>query len=307
LHITNRLDLAAGLRYAHNDQSFIESESGAIVSPLSVPGKSSEGVVTFSVSPSFHITPDTMVYARIASGYQPGGPNVVLPGQTAPAVFHSATLTDYQFGVKSSFLDGRASVDLSAFYIDWSQIQVAVLVGSGSAIENAGAARSQGFDFSGTYSPVRGLVLGGNLAYTDAYLTTPVPSIATVAGARLPGVPLWSGSLTAEYSAPLVNDWTGFIGGGYRYVGPRFSEVEDSLANGTPQGLKVKAYNVVDMHVGARSAGWTLSIFAKNLLDERAYLSPADYFNDGVIGAPIDIKAPVLQPRTVGVSIDKSF
>jgi len=312
-HFTDRLQLAAGLRYAHNDQSFIESEGGFLINPaaptvpaLVVPGKSSEGVVTFSVSPSFHITPDTMVYARVASGYQPGGPNVILPGQTAPAEFHSATLTDYQFGLKSSFLDGRASVDLSAFYIDWSQIQVSVLVGAGSAIENAGAARSQGFDFSGTYSPIRGLVLGGNLAYTDAYLTTAVPSIASVAGARLPGVPLWSGSLTAEYSAPLVDDWTGFVGGGYRYVGPRFSEVEDSMANGAPQGLKVRAYNVVDMHIGARNAGLTISVFAKNLLDERAYLSPADYFNDA-LGLPIDIKAPVLQPRTVGVSIDKSF
>jgi outer membrane receptor protein involved in Fe transport len=314
LHVTDRFDLAAGLRYAHNDQSFIESEGGALLNPadpstpvLTLPGKSSEGVVTFSVSPSFHITPDTMVYARIASGYQPGGPNVVLPGQTAPAQFHSARLTDYQFGLKSSFLAGRASVDLSAFYIDWSQIQVSVLVGAGSAIENAGAARSQGFDFSGTYSPIRGLVLGGNLAYTDAYLTTPVPSLAVVSGARLPGVPLWSGSLTAEYSAPLVNDWTGFVGGGYRYVGPRFSEVEGGIANGAPLGLPVRAYNVVDMHLGARNAGWTVTVFAKNLLDERAYLSPADYFNDGVLGLPIDIKAPVLQPRTVGVSIDKSF
>ncbi|HEX4198101.1 MAG TPA: TonB-dependent receptor [Caulobacteraceae bacterium] len=313
LHITDRLDLAGGLRYAHNDQSFIESEGGALLNPadpsspvLTLPGKSSEGVLTFSVSPSFHITPDTMVYARIASGYQPGGPNVVLPGQTAPAQFHSARLTDYQAGVKSTFLDGRATADFSAFYIDWSQIQVSVLVGSGSAIENAGAARSEGFDFNGTYSPIRGLALGGSLAYTDAYLTTPVPSIDVAAGARLPGVPFWSGSLTADYSAPLVADWTGFVGGGYRYVGPRFSEVEGAVANGAPQGLPVKAYNVVDMHVGARAAGWTLTVFARNLLDERAYLSPADYFNDA-LGGPIDIKAPVLQPRTVGVSIDRSF
>ena len=75
------------------------------------------------------------------------------------------------------------------------------------------------------------------------------------------------------------------------------------MANGAPQGLPVKAYNVVDMHIGAKNAGLTISVFAKNLLDERAYLSPADYFNDA-LGLPIDIKAPVLQPRTVGVSMN---
>ena len=314
-HVTDAFDITAGLRYAHNDQSFTQTEGGAILNPanpsaavVDLPGKSSEGVVTYSISPSYHFNPNLMVYARIASGYQPGGPNAILPlpGAQPPAEFHSARLTDYQVGLKSTFLDGKATADLSTFYIDWSQIQVAVLVGAQSAIENAGAARSQGVDFSGTYSPIHGLVLGGNLAYTDAYLTTAVPSIGVVAGARLPNVPLWSGSLTAEYSRPIIDEWRGFIGGGYRYVGSRFSDVEGAVANGTPQGIPVRAYNVVDMHLGARNAGLTISLFAKNLLDERAYLAPADYFNDA-LGSPIDIKAPVLQPRTIGVSIDKSF
>jgi len=180
------------------------------------------------------------------------------------------------------------------------------MIGNTSVIENAGKARSEGLDFSGSYSPVHGLVLGANLSYADAVLTNAVPSITAAAGARLPYVPLWSGSLTAEYSVPIAGPWRGFIGGGYRFVGTRFSDVEGSTANGEPQGVKVGAENVVDLHLGARTADLTVSLFAKNLLGEHAYLSPENYFFDA-LGLPIDIKAPLLQPLTVGVSVDKSF
>jgi outer membrane receptor protein involved in Fe transport len=302
-------DLTGGLRFAHNNQSFVEGESGALVGPpLTVPGHSSESVTTFQVAPELHLGKDTMVYVRVASGYQPGGPNVVLPGSPpgVPTQFNSSTLIDYQAGVKSTLLDGRASLDLSAFYIDWSKIQLSVLIGNESAIENAGSARSDGFDFSGSVSPIEGLTLGGALTYTDAVLTSPAPSITAAKGARLPFVPQWSGSLTADYNFPIAGPWRGFVGGGYRYVGSRFSAVEGSTANAEPQGMKVGAQNVVDLRLGARTGDLTVSLFAKNLFDDRAYLPPAFFFFNA-LGGPIDIKAPVLQPRTVGVSIDKSF
>jgi outer membrane receptor protein involved in Fe transport len=313
-HFTDWFDVSGGLRYAHNDQTFVESEGGAALDPaapttpvLVVPGRSSEGVTTFSVAPELHLTKDTMLYARIASGYQPGGPNLVLPGVTGlPGQFNSSTLIDYQAGVKSVFLDGKASVDLSAFYIDWSKIQVSVLIGAESAIENAGQARSDGFDFSGTWSPIHDLTFGASLTYDDAVLTSAVPSITAASGARLPFTPKWAGSLTADYSLPINDAWRAFVGGGYRYVGSRFSEVEGSTSNGEPQAIPARANSIVDLHLGAKTRDLTITLFAKNLFDERAYLAPSDYFFS-IIGTPIDIKAPVLQPRTVGLSIDKSF
>jgi iron complex outermembrane recepter protein len=314
-HFTSWFDLTGGLRYAHNDQTFVEQEGGFLLNPadpatpvLNVPGRSSEGVTTFQVAPELHVGKDTMVYVRIASGYQPGGPNVVLPGSPpgVPTQFNSSTLIDYQAGVKATLLDGRASLDLSAFYIDWSKIQLSVLIGNESAIENAGSARSDGFDFSGSVSPIEGLTLGATLTYTNAVLTAPAPSITAAKGAHLPFVPQWSGSLTADYNFPIAGPWRGFVGGGYRYVGSRFSAVEGSTANGEPQGMTVGAQNVVDLRLGARTGDLTVSLFAKNLFDDRAYLPPAFFFFNA-LGGPIDIKAPVLQPRTVGVSIDKSF
>ena len=313
-HFTDWFDLTGGVRYAHNNQSFVETEGGSLLgsSPptapvLTVPGSSSEGVTTYSVAPELHLTKDVMAYARIASGYQPGGPNLVLPGVTGvPTQFGSSQLTDYQVGLKSTLLDGRATLDISAFYIDWTKVQVSVLIGNTSVIENAGKARSEGFDFSGTYSPIHGLVLGANLSYADAVLTDAVPSIGAASGARLPYVPLWSGSLTADYSVPISGPWRGFIGGGYRFTGSRYSDVEGSIVSGQLQGIEAGADNVLDLHLGARTQDLTLTLFAKNLTNEHAYLPPADYFYSA-LDAPIDIKAPVMQPLTIGVSVDKSF
>jgi iron complex outermembrane receptor protein len=313
-HFTDWFDLSGGFRYAHNNQTFVESEGGSLLgsSPptkpvLVVPGSSSEGVTTYSIAPELHLTQDVMAYARMASGYQPGGPNVILPGVTGiPTQFGSSKLTDYQLGLKSTLLDGHATLDVSAFYIDWSRIQVSVLIGDQSAIENAGKARSQGFDFAGSYSPIAGLTLGATLTYTDAFLTSRVPSIGAGYGARLPYVPLWSGSLTADYSVPISGPWRGFIGGGYRYVGSRYSDVQGSVEGGELQGIEVGADNVVDLHLGARTHDLTLTLFAKNLTNEHAYLPPADYFYSA-LGKPIDIKAPVEQPLTIGLSVDKSF
>jgi len=313
-HFTDQFDLTAGVRYAHNRQTFIESEGGELVNPaapaapaVSVPGSSEEGVTTYSVSPSMHITKDTLAYVRVASGYQPGGPNVILPGEVGlPTQFGSSRLTDYQIGGKATLLNGAATADLSAFYIDWTRIQVSVLVGDQSAIENAGKARSEGLDFNTSYSPLVGLKLGANVAYADAYLTEAVPSIGANSGARLPYIPSWSGAVTADYSHTLNAQWEGFVGGGARYVGSRYSDVEGSTSNGELQGYPVKAYAVVDMHLGAKTHDLTISLFAKNLANRSVFLAPANYFDD-VTGAPIDIKAPRLQPRTIGLSVDKSF
>jgi outer membrane receptor protein involved in Fe transport len=322
IHLTNWFDIGGGLRWAHNSQTFNEFEGGSLLgsSPptmpvISIPGTSSESVVTYQVSPTLHLNRDSILYARIASGYQPGGPNVILPGVVGlPAQFQSARLTNYQVGLKSTFLDGRASIDLSAYDIEWNKIQVSVFFPAAgqSAITNAGSARSQGFDFTAALSPMAGLNLGATLAYTDARITAPIASQFVGAGAGLPFVPKWSGSITAEYSHPLNDAWRGFIGGGWRYTGARFSTIEGACFNapcgmgGTPQGLDARAYGVVDLHLGAATRDFRISVFAKNLLDNRVYVSPITYLNS-LLQTPIDIQAPVLQPRTIGVSVDKSF
>ena len=104
--LTDRFWISGGLRWAHNDQTFRQVSSGAIVPPADRPGESSEDVWTFSVSPQYHFTDDTMLYARVATGYRPGGPNVVVPG--LPATVDADTLINYELGLKTRLADPRS-------------------------------------------------------------------------------------------------------------------------------------------------------------------------------------------------------
>jgi len=315
---TERFDLTGGVRYAHNSQSFQSQESSFLGTLFGAPsppssGQSSEGVTTFLFSPNYHLNDKTIVYVRVASGYQPGGANAVSAlFPDAPSTFSSSRLIDYQPGLKSTFLDGRATVDLSAFYIDWTKIQLLVYSPSGEADaeENGGKARSTGFDFAGSYALAPGLVLGTNFNYTDAILTTPVASLNTLAGARLPYVPRWSGTLTAEYNKPVAASWRVFAGGDYHYVGSRPSAVAGETDTPTllaPSDVTVRSYSTVDLHLGAAHGGLRFSLYAKNLTDKQAFLAPSFYRYTSLTNTPIDIQSPVLQPRTIGISVDQTF
>ena len=132
--------------------------------------------MTYNFNPRYQITRDVLAYLRIASGYQAGGPNIPYP--TVPPVVKSDTLTNYEVGLKSEFWDRRALLNIAAFYIDWNNIQVDALQKSTglSFLENGGTAKSEGVSLDGSLRPLAGLVLSGNVTYTDAVLTQNVPN-----------------------------------------------------------------------------------------------------------------------------------
>lgn len=297
-HFTDRFDVMGGVRYAHNSQDFRQTIlPGPLLPPSDVPGHSSEGVWTYSVSPRFHVTDDIMTYVRVASGYQPGGPNTALPG--VPPAVKSDTLTSYEVGLKSMFWDRRVTLNLAAYDLEWKDIQVVgSLPGGITYTTNGGTARSRGFQADGTIRPIQGLTVQGTLAYTDAKLTEDVPSVGGMAGDRLPYVPKWSGSLRADYAWPLMGEWEGHAGAGLRMVGDRFSLGPFAISQ-----YKTPAYSALDLNLGVSNDRWNLSVFAKNVTDKRAYLT-AGAIQDGLSGAIPLVEGAILQPRTIGVSLD---
>ncbi|HKE47612.1 MAG TPA: TonB-dependent receptor plug domain-containing protein, partial [Rhodanobacteraceae bacterium] len=138
-------DITAGVRWAHNSQDFAQISGGAILPNTVTPGSSSESVFTYSFSPRFHFGNDSMAYIRIASGYQPGGPNVVLPD--VPPSVDASKLTNYELGLKTTLDDNRWLIDAALFDIEWKNIQVSASNGVASYLANGGKARSKGLEF----------------------------------------------------------------------------------------------------------------------------------------------------------------
>jgi len=292
-------DVTGGVRWAHNSQDFEQISTGAILPTTATPGSSSEDVFTYSFSPRFHFGTDSMAYIRIASGYQPGGPNVVLAD--VPPSVSASKLTNYELGFKSTFDENRWLIDAAIFDIEWDNIQISATNGVASYLANGGTARSKGLEFQTLYSPIAGLRLGLNGAYTDAELTEDVPSIGGVSGDRLPGIPKWSASAIADYSFPVGDGWTGRVGGGFRFIGDRDSDV-----SGSPFALPLKSYEVLDLNADFSNDRWTFRIFVKNATDKRVYT------NESAIISPLDgsisqVRGIPLTPRTIGVGFDVNF
>ena len=63
---TDSFHLSAGVRYAKNDQEFRQISFGAIVPTADVPGTSDEDVVTYSLSPEWHVHRSTRCRTRVS-------------------------------------------------------------------------------------------------------------------------------------------------------------------------------------------------------------------------------------------------
>ncbi len=298
-HVTSRFDISGGLRYSYNNQNYGDLTGGSIEPPEDASGKSSESVVTYSVSPSYRFSRDVKAYARIATGYQPGGPNVALPD--VPPTVRSDTLTNYEVGLKTQFPRYGATFNIDGFYIDWNDIQVGALSSTGVGyITNGGTAKSEGVEAQGQISPVRGLTFGGTFAYIDARFTQPVPSISALKGDPIPETPRFSGSVTLDYSHPLAGGWTGHIGGGVR-----LQSSHDSLYYGGAS-YKVPGYSALDLSADVSNGRYTVRLFAKNATNSRGY---ADYVgvSNLLTGAITKFEGLIIQPRTVGLALDAKF
>jgi outer membrane receptor protein involved in Fe transport len=304
-NITDQFDVTGGIRYAHNEQVFSQILDGLLLGGqhVEIREEGSESVTTWSLSSRYRFTPDVMVYGKVATGYRPGGPNLAIAG-AVPNV-DSDTLTSYEVGLKSNFLDGRGLFNISVYDIEWKDIQLRALnpACGCSALANGGDAYSRGFEMEGSFRPVERLALGYNAAYTKAELTSLLSSVqGFLTGYQLPGVPKWSGGLTADYSWPLNAQLSLNLGAGIRYVG----EQNASPVSSTDPNTRDRSYTTADLRAGLTNGKWNANLFVRNVTNELVYLSQAPQ-QDLVTGAIPVIDALPLQPRVIGLSVDVEF
>jgi iron complex outermembrane recepter protein len=309
-HFNPQFDVQVGGRYSRNEQTSTQTTiydpllailAGAS-NPTVVSGNSSGNVFTYSVAPRWHVSADTMVYGRVASGYRPGGPNVVPPGAPAdfPAQYGADKTTSVELGVRSTLLDGVLSLDFAAFHVDWKDIQLIEEVAGEGVNINGGTARSQGLEWTLGYAPVHGLKFEWTAAYTDAKLTSEAPpNLNASSGDPLPYAPKWSTSLDGDYEWQLFSSYKGFVGATWSYVGSRASDFASSAA--TPPGqIDLPSYNTSALRFGIENDRYRVSIYGKNLSDTRGI---TNYIGSG---APYP-QVTVIQPRTFGLALSAKF
>lgn len=305
-HATSRLDLTTGMRIAHNNQTYEQTLTGTLVGAGTTSyNTSADTSKTYLFTVSYKLTPNSNAYARVASGYRPGGPNDIAVDPTTGArlnglaTFQPDTLWSYELGYKADLFDRSLSLSAVAFQIDWHNIQQVTANAGVSAIANAGDAKVRGLELSSTWRPNQHWNFGLSAAYTDAYMTQGNAAAGSATGDHLPYSASFSASLSASYLFTIGGHHAN-VSVAEQYTGRRHSGFSSST---TSPDFMLPAYATTDLQAGVDMGRYTLSLFARNLFDRRGLASVTTAY------VPLggSVLASVIQPRTIGFQLNAPF
>ena len=312
IHFTDRFDLGLGGRYSRNKQGASQVSDGALAGGFNeLPTtKSDENVFTFSVAPRFEVNDNASIYARVAKGFRPGGPNVVPPG-APPEVrsYDSDSLISYEAGVKAQTDDGRFTIDAALFHIDWKDIQLIATVSDFNINTNGSRAKINGAEFTATARPVRGLALSLNAAYTNARLTEDLPPIQGVVsgfdGDQLPFTPKFSAGLNGDYSWSLGGTIEATVGASLRHVSSQTASYDADFVDANGEQRRIDGYQVIDLRAGLDFGRFAVDAYVRNLGNSRGRTSTegTTVFGPFPVNPDGGMNTGVIRPRTIGISL----
>ena len=233
-------------------------------------------------------TDNALFYASAAEGFRMGGANFPLPDSPAcraelqarigtertPDRYLSDSLWTYELGWKQTFANGRATTAVAWFYTDWQDTQVGVnpLCQLNGSVINLGSVESQGVEFEMSAAISENLVLAMNLTYIDSQIGEDYipegsdPSLEPLAkkGGPMPDVPMWMGSVLAEFSMPINSGMDFFVRSDYSY---RSEQVGSAFATAGAAGIQ-NGYGELNARMGIAWKQWEFTLFGDNLTGE---------------------------------------
>lgn len=271
--------------------SFLDSVS----TPIDATLERSSDNVDWVLRAALDISDDSMVYASAGTGTKSGGFQTV-NGAADDREFDDEDTTTYELGVKSTLLDARLRINAAAFYseIENFQAQRQLETGIGTYVSNESKVETSGVDLQVEAAPMPNLVLSAGLLYMHKYEITDGPE----KGADLPFTAEFSGTLAATLVFPL--------GDGGVYWRTDYSYMDDHVTNvASAAQLRDADYdnrNLVNSKLGWRNDSWNVSIWGKNLTDDKYAMQTAAPFL--VSGMEAYFLAP---PRTFGATVRYTF
>lgn len=163
---------------------------------------------TPKVGLTYQINANDMLYVTVSNGFKSGGINGRPTVSATVQPYRPETVQNYEVGVKTQWLDNRLRLNLSAYHMDYKDIQLQV-AGYSSAgallltIENPGDAVMNGLEGELKFKPVPFITLGVNIGLNDAHYTHLAEDAPVTTHDRLTYNPKWSGNLSAEFDIPL--------------------------------------------------------------------------------------------------------
>jgi iron complex outermembrane receptor protein len=316
IEVLPTLHVGIGDRYVRATETFAETGSGFFeYGNAGTNGTIYSQKATFSTStPKFTLTYDidsqSTVYVSAGKGFRLGGattPNtnvaclqgLALLGDTsAPQTYGPDHLWSYELGTKALLFQKTLSVNAAVYYVDWTAIQQSIVIPicGGQFNANVGDAKAFGAELEVRYKPpvVPGLIVSANLGGEHAYITSTTNAQTAAVGQDVLYTPKFTASVLADYGWQITSSVNGFFRGDYEYTGKSFGSFQTT----SPQYIN-PSYYVTNLNAGVAFGPYEVSLFAKNLFDNRTILQ-SPQINSVIQGY-------TMRPQTLGVSFQAKF
>jgi len=312
--ITDALSLSAGVRYSSDKKDFVRDGANGVgtytpgtISPLPAFVRQYDLSNTWNstsprVSLNYKFTPDVFGYVTVSKGDKSGGYSFSGSG-TADLSFDPEEVRSYEIGLKNTLLDGQFRLNLSAFYYDYTGLQVAVATAAAvRTIFNAASAEVTGAELELEFAPAAlpGLSISGNASYLDATykefnlpvanapsciggVFTAATLTCNLEGNELPRAPKFQSTLIGAYEIATP--------GGGRIVPQVKVTYQDAMFYTEQNDIYAskEATTEFDAQISYRPTdSWAFTVWGKNLTDKRYIANgrQANVRNTAIPGSP---------------------
>jgi outer membrane receptor protein involved in Fe transport len=237
----------------------------------------------------------------VTRGYKGGGINIDarISPPVDPLTYDTEQLWNYEVGLRGHWLESRLRGELTGFLLERSDAQVRDSAGFGGSYrfftDNARGAWVRGLEAAGSFALTREWSLHGSLGLLSSSLDRFVLANGSAAGGRrLANTPPHGHAVSVRYRAEAG------LFGQLEWVGR--ARQFDSNNHDEPRS----AFNVLNGSVGYRWREWTVTLWARNLLD-RSYEKRVFFFGNAdpdYVPARYESRA---DPRQVGVTASYRF
>ena len=300
-------ELSLGLRYDEFDQQAKLTDSIVVFDPSNpVTFKLDEDPLSPMVTLKKYWSDDLMLYATANRGVRAGGFNSV----AAPAgfeTFDGDQVTSYEIGFKSTFADGRATLNMALYVSEQEDIILNTVTTDnvGGVVEvsqNFGTLENTGIEAEFTMALTPAWRIGAGLSYVDSEADDdPTGWFASYNFESNYFLPEWQGNATLSYSAPLGSGNLSSTLGVF-YTGEMYGGEAPFM-----EAPKLDDYTTVNFSADYDINGFSFGVFATNLTDEDYWTA---YLGGGVLNSVLGIDQALgvkAAPRNVGLRVSYSF
>lgn len=289
--LTDQLELSGGVRYTKENKT--QTISVPYVHRFLGPGPAFigsgfySGPIKFSDdnwSPEFTIryklSPDVNVFASYKTGFKSGGiDNSALPSNSlsqaalandfSSLIYKSETAKGGEIGIKSQFANRSVTLNATAFYYQFSNLQVQVFnaVAVQFVTTNAGQVTTKGLDLGWAWrTPVDGLNLSGNVTYLNSEFSDKFVSFKGVDlnGRDAPRAPRWAGNIAFDWKIPVGSALQLALGGNATYSDSYFTNTTALNDFVQPSYVALDA----SISIGDPDGKWKLALVGNDLTDK---------------------------------------